>query len=316
MRTWRVGTFSMGLTLLALGVCLLVASLFKFDVTYVMLAWWPFILIVLGAEILLYLFKAKTEKPFLKYDILSIIFIGILGTVGIGFAVLQTTGLMDRAEEMISREHQTFDLPELNYSLNKKVERIVVETGNHPITIEGITSSEIAMFGSYDLHTGKKEGILKKAEDYVSLQQKGETVYVQIKGIPTNFFGDQPQLLATLLVPQNMKLEVNGNYNDITIKPRMLMSNWVIDNASDVSVQLQEESDVLLSVIDAESIRGDEDKWKSTSKKVDGDIASNASREDKMERTSKPKSATYQVGKGTNHLEVLRTSRVSLTNVK
>lgn len=319
MRTWRVGTFSMGATLIMLGICLLVANWFQLDVTYVMVSWWPIILIVLGVEILLYLIKAKSDKPFLKYDFLSIFFVGVLGTIGIAFSVLQTTGLMERAEELISREHHTFDLPALNHSLDKKINRIVVDTGNNPITVEGITSREISMFGSYEMFTGKKETLIKNVEDYVSLQQKGETVYVNIKEAPATFFGDKTTLAATLLVPQNVKLEVNGHYNEVTIKPRKLLSNWLVDRASSVSVQLQEKSDVLLTVADVQSISGEDEKWKTMPIKTDDNQAVGAVDETiDVENLEMPpiKSATYQVGKGTNHLEVLHADHVSLTNVK
>ena len=50
-------------------------------------AWWPVLLIILGAEVLLYLLFSKKEQSFIKYDIFSIFFIGVLGSVGIAFTV-------------------------------------------------------------------------------------------------------------------------------------------------------------------------------------------------------------------------------------
>lgn len=321
MRTWRVGTFSMGATLIMLGIFLLVSQWFGFDMIHVMVSWWPIILIVLGGEILLFLIKSKEDKPFLKYDFLSIIFVGLLGTVGIGFAVLQSTGLIDRAEELMSRENKVFDLPELNYSLDQSVSRIVVDTGNYPITVEGITSSEISMFGTYEVFSGKKEQLVAKPEDYVSVLKKGETVYVKIKGASVHYdsFGDRTSLAATLLVPQHVKLEVNGNYNEITVKPRMLMSNWLIDKASNVSVQLQEKSDLLLSATDVQQIKGNQEKWKfqdnqGRKKQIEKDGEETWSEDDGSD--SRIKSATYQLGKGTNELQLKNIDHVSLTTVK
>lgn len=73
MRTWRVGSISMGTLLLFLGVLLLLSQLAGWDSSHVLAGWWPVLLIVLGAEILVYLFQSKEEKPLLKYDFLSIL---------------------------------------------------------------------------------------------------------------------------------------------------------------------------------------------------------------------------------------------------
>ena len=45
MRTWRVGSFSMGIALLSLGIILLLSHFFSFDLTFVMTAWWPVLLV-------------------------------------------------------------------------------------------------------------------------------------------------------------------------------------------------------------------------------------------------------------------------------
>lgn len=94
MRTWRVGTFSMGLSIIALGCFLLFSVIKGTEVLNSLTAWWPVLLIILGVEILLYLLFSKKEQSFIKYDIFSIFFIGVLGSVGIAFYCLLSTGLL------------------------------------------------------------------------------------------------------------------------------------------------------------------------------------------------------------------------------
>ena len=68
------------------------------------------------------------------------------------------------------------------------------------------------MFGTYRALTGKNEKLISNAEDYVSLQQKGDTLYMNIKDLPSESFGPFDQyghLTATILVPNDVKLEVN-----------------------------------------------------------------------------------------------------------
>src|SRR3954451_19770477 len=137
MRTWRVGTFSMGASLLFLGIFLLLSQLFGLDITRVMIAWWPVILVVLGVEILVFLFLFRKEKSFLKYDFLSILFVGILGTLGIGFALFSSTGMFEKIDDWLNHEEQTMDLPVFEHQLEGDVKRVVVDTGSSPLTIEG-----------------------------------------------------------------------------------------------------------------------------------------------------------------------------------
>jgi hypothetical protein len=111
MRTWRVGTFSMGVSLVFLGLFLFLSRNLGYDLIHVMTAWWPILLVVLGIEILLYFVLSKQEKPVLKYDFLSIFFVGLLGTAGIVLAILSSSGLIGKVEEVMARKELSFELP-------------------------------------------------------------------------------------------------------------------------------------------------------------------------------------------------------------
>ncbi len=149
MRTWRVGTFSMGASLVFLGIFLFLSRFMGFDLAHVMTAWWPVLLIVLGIEILLYLFFSRQEKPVLKYDFVSILFVGLLGMVGIMFVTLSATGIMGKVEEVVSREERSFELPDFSYQLDESVKRVVLRTTVYQTNIEATQESEISMFGTY-----------------------------------------------------------------------------------------------------------------------------------------------------------------------
>lgn len=66
MRTWRVGTFSMGLSIIALGCFLLFSVIKGTEVLDSLTAWWPVLLIILGAEVLLYLLFSKKSNLLLN----------------------------------------------------------------------------------------------------------------------------------------------------------------------------------------------------------------------------------------------------------
>ena len=61
MRQWRVGTFSMGILLLATGILLLYGQLQPYPATEYLLQWWPLIFVLLGLEVLLQAYFNKVE---------------------------------------------------------------------------------------------------------------------------------------------------------------------------------------------------------------------------------------------------------------
>jgi len=297
----------MGASLLLLGIFLLLSQILGYKLLHVMMSWWPIILIVLGIEILVFLLFTKQEKPFLKYDFLSIFFVGILGTVGIGFAIISSTGILEKLDDVLQREERTLELPGFEQKMSDSIKRVVINTDRSPLTIEGSEESDLAIFGTYRALSGKNEELVSKPEDYVSITEKGDTLYVNLKGLPSESVGPfdrSASLSATILIPSNVKLEVNGNDNSITLKPRTLMSDWAVDHVSHLSVQIQNSSDVTVTATGVREIQGDLEKWNITKESEQNGY------EDSI------KQATYQIGKGIHQLQILNSYQVSLHSVQ
>lgn len=295
MRTWRVGTVSMGISLLFLGIFLLLSKFIGLNLSNILMSWWPIILVVLGVEILLYLFFSRSEKPLLKYDFLSIFFVGILGMVGIGFAIMSSVGLNDLVSDAISQEEQTLELPELSQVLNDEIHRVVVDTSDYPFQVETTPSKEVSMFGTYRASVKKGESLVESVEDYVSVRQKGDTLYLQVKKLPTGYgpFNHQyAEIEATLLVPENVKLELVG-YSDLTLKPRAQKSNWFIENASNVELMVGKNSDVVINSKNADELSSDDGQWEP----VGGNSKSNS---------------LFKIGEGTHSIDIAQAYRVSV----
>lgn len=303
MRTWRVGTFSMGASLLLLGIFLLFSRVIGLDLSHVMMSWWPAILVVLGAEILIYLFLSKQEKPFLKYDFLSIFFIGLLGTVGIAFVIFNSTGLLGKVQEVMAREERTSELPGFDYKLDSSVKRVVVRTVDYPLTIEGTSENAVSMFGTYRAQTAKRNKLISKTEDYIYANQKGDTLYLNVKSLPSEMgpFDSYSTIAATILVPKDVTVEIIGNENPITLKPREIMNDWSVNGASSLVVQVGKNSDLKISAAGVQDVQGKDGAWKVTEEKPDA-----------QGNYSGFKNATYQKGEGKHLLSIANTSNVSL----
>ena len=83
MRTWRVGTLTMGFTLLFMGLGLLYAQINEKVVLDLVAKWWPLIFILLGAEVLWQSWQAKKSESKIAYDILGVFIIMILLCFGL-----------------------------------------------------------------------------------------------------------------------------------------------------------------------------------------------------------------------------------------
>ncbi|MGG0717931.1 hypothetical protein ABE096_10135 [Robertmurraya massiliosenegalensis] len=301
MRTWRVGTISMGASLLFLGVFLLLSQFLDLSLMSIMISWWPVILIVLGIEILLYLFVSRNEKPFLKYDFLSIFFVGIIGTVGIGFSIVSSFGLTDIAKDVISSEERTVELPPLNQTIDQNIKRIVLKTDRENLVVEGTKSQEVSMFGTYTATLPKgQDKLISNVKDYVSINKKGDTLYLEVKSLPRGngpFLHYYGNMEATLLIPDHIKFEVIGQNNYVILKPRELSNNWTIENVGEVSLQVEENSDFEISASQVQNLQSEDVEW---------------TEEDK---SNENKNGRMKIGEGTHSIDIKRAHYVNVSLV-
>ena len=78
MRQWRVGSITLGLVLIAIGVGVLISNIYGADWVSEILKWWPLVLIALGIEVLTSFFVSKEQPPTVRYSGFSIFLIIIL----------------------------------------------------------------------------------------------------------------------------------------------------------------------------------------------------------------------------------------------
>ena len=91
MKQWKVGTISLGILLISLGVAWIYSSVAGVDFLTSIFKWWPIVLILLGVEILIFSLLPSNENRRVKIDPLSIVII-ILIIIFLGGAQLVTKG--------------------------------------------------------------------------------------------------------------------------------------------------------------------------------------------------------------------------------
>jgi len=267
MRSWRVGTVSMGSALLLLGVFLLVSTFTGVELNSVLMSWWPVILIILGFEILLFLFFRGKQELNLKYDVFSILFIGFLGTVAVSFAIVSSMGLTEKVSAAITSQEVTDDLPAFDEIISNDIERIVLETNQENLSIEGTNDHNLHIFGTFTQRVStSEESIVNDSTDYVTVVERGDTLFVTVKDLPSGISwqqNDLPSMSTHILIPNNVELEVRSTRSNVNLRPRTISANWGVDGGNSVSLYVSEESDAVIEFIGVEQLLGDHD-WEVT----------------------------------------------------
>lgn len=251
MREWRVGTISMGASLILFGVLLFLSQWQKIDLLQIFFSWWPFILIVLGLEIVVYIIFSKQKTVLIKYDFFSIIFIGVLGTIALGVMFLTFSGIVHEVRSVVHAQEETYDLPPYITSVPSHINRIVIEVGEQPVRLEGTNQNAVQIFGTYRTSRDEISAKIKKAEDYVSVLEAGDTLFVRLKSLPEKkgLFQAVTDSDLLILLPATVNVEFKRKqYSWTTVRPGMLKADWYIDDPGEVVIPLLEESDVRVIV--------------------------------------------------------------------
>lgn len=217
MKKWRVGTLSMGITLIMLGISLLFSLSKGSDAVLDMLNWWPVVLVLLGAELLVHMSLSRKDDPPLRYDIFSILFVGLLCAGGLLFAALSSTGIMAEVKSAVGGMEQSVTLPELRQPIPAGVKAIAVHSGNSQLQIKQGDANEVYLFGTYRQHRVEGQSAIDiTQEDFIAITRSGSTLYIDVKEPPQSSGVYKPYETApvTLVVPASIPVEIAGIYNN------------------------------------------------------------------------------------------------------
>lgn len=203
---WRVGTISMGASLVLLGIVTFM-SMWKgtsaFDVA---LAWWPVIFILLGIEIISYSVLRSHNR--LYYDLVSIFFVGLLSILCVVFAALSSLGLVDELRETMLNKQVTQTIPTRSLAMPKGVDRVIVQgLDYHSVHIDNMDMDEVQVLGQYRASDGFDSA--QYEENAIQFSQAGNIVYVLLSDPPRSFLDDMSsQIAVTVVAPKGVEVEV------------------------------------------------------------------------------------------------------------
>ncbi|QYR19271.1 hypothetical protein KZ483_15095 [Paenibacillus sp. sptzw28] len=210
MRKWRVGTLSMGLSLILLGIILFASQWKGMQAFDAFIAWWPVIFVLLGLEIIVYLFFSGKENSVIQYDFLSLFFVGVICLGCFGFTLLTSIGATEEIRSMLRVTEATKDLPTVKEALGDGVRKVIVQSSNQDIKIDKSADRSVQVFGTFRerIKAGEQPVPLDKNQ-IVSLHSTGDTMYVQIKQLPSKSGIDSyyPWMNVTVVLPRDVQVE-------------------------------------------------------------------------------------------------------------
>lgn len=212
VRRYRVGSLSMGIALIVAGLAVILQTWLDVQTADILWLWWPVIFILLGCEILAYVFFVRNRHVRLQYDVFSILIVGMLGMICLGATVLSTTGLLQEVRHAVSSTEQSASLPDLNVKVDPQVKKVIVQSSRTSgIHLDTTTDKELHVFGSY------RSDRLEEQQSYVAnaVQVKtiGDVMYILVEEPPAKIlYGGRGEIQLTVAVPAGLPSEVRSNY--------------------------------------------------------------------------------------------------------
>lgn len=210
MRTWRVGSLSMGVTLILIGTAL-AASIWQDIEAYEMLLWVaPVVFIMLGAELLLYLKFSGSDRAIVRYDWISVFFVGLIGTASLALALLMSTGIFDELQRDLQTTQRSVFVQPQPLQVPDNINRIVVQSIGG-VDIEETDAREAKLFGQ--VRYWSSEPLIDPDKELMQTTIAGNTLYMIIGTFDRRDGGlvnDAYDSQLTLALPKGIEVERRG----------------------------------------------------------------------------------------------------------
>ena len=221
MRKWRVGTVSMGIMLVAVGLLLLVSELIGLSGAMLILRWWPVILIILGIEILAFIFLSKEDQPKIKFDGLSIfltIFIILVSTGVYATHTFMTSDISNRFFNEVGfyKYESVFDK---SYEIDlANVKRLDIENSHGNVKVEKYEGNSIMIDAVILVKSNAEDTATQIAESIVQISE-GQTATIKTKNegfLLTN--NTQVTVHYFVKVPKRLTYNIKNSFGDIILE--------------------------------------------------------------------------------------------------
>ncbi|MEY8303904.1 hypothetical protein [Anaerosalibacter bizertensis] len=307
MKKRRVGTLSMGIVLIAFGILIFIAQVNSISAINLSIKFWPIILFLIGGEILWYSYKYRDEDVNIKYDVFSVFIVLLIVVINLGIYGIVETGVASKVISTISSESFTFKIPYREIEIGNNIEKIIVEVPRHcKLNMRSEKDNKIIFSGSADIAAENKEKAKEFLNDeYIITKSSGNTLYVSFPdtSIHNNRAGNFSPYKFNLSIPEDKKVEINGEGDSLDLTLDSMKNDWVIDNISNVKIRLGKNMDTKLEalVYGVEALGGNV-KWETAN-------AENSEEVDKIK-------GKLVYGEGNNSIYILTSGEVEVNTLR
>jgi len=253
VRRWRVGTLSLGVLLILLGIIMLAAQFKQAVIFDMLITWWPLILVLIGAEILVHVYTAKEPEPKVKYDGFSIFIIMVIVFFSIGIYAVTATGVLERISWMVQSSSFPVEIPAERIDMGENVEKIVISAPAGNLDIRKSGDGEVIHFGEAIVKAADTdEAKMLTERNRAVTHLEGNTLFVRFLSDtwPGDFKPGIREIRHTILLPTDLDVEIGGpTYFNLNIDGEALQRDWLIKGRGRINVTVNKGSDL---VIDAQ----------------------------------------------------------------
>jgi hypothetical protein len=224
MRQWRVGTLSMGILLIGVGIALLLEKVNGIGTAALIFRWWPVVLILLGCEILGYAYFSNQESPKIKYDGLSIFIVIII-------IMFSCSSYMATNFHITNGRNNFFDVFSGAYKYESNFSKKITIDPKEKTKLDIINS-----YGNIDLQKSNTNNIevladikiMNNDEKYSKLISdrivritQGEVI--KIESTASDYVNDKTKIKNievnfTIKIPKNINVNTENEYGDISAR--------------------------------------------------------------------------------------------------
>ena len=262
MRRWRVGTVSIGILLIVLGVVMLAAQLKQKAILDMLLTWWPLVLVLIGGEILDYVYTAKEPEPRIKYDAFSMFLVFVILFCSICAYAITASGAVERFTRMADSRVMELEIPVQGMTVDGAIRRIVVFASGGKLDIKKSSTAEAVSFGQAAIYAADRqeaEDLLKQIQ--TGIHREGDTLFIQYlsPAWQGNYKPYVSTLRHTLLLPAGIDVEISGSgHYQLAIESQAIDQNWFIKGTGEIDVTVGTSTELAIDVLikDSYQLRG------------------------------------------------------------
>ncbi len=256
----RIGTLTAGVFLVITGVLLLVHLVTGSSLPRIFIEVWPVILIALGAEIIFGLSTTRDAK--LRYDVISMLVLFIVGTSAVGLYALQTSGILDVIKNATHYSTYNVELERKTIQVTAGLDRVILENGFQDIRVRVAKSDAVEIRGNVNLMAvSQNEARRMVANDKgYSIRRQDDSLIIETHRFQSKKWflpGRIQESPLEITVPANLALEIDSSMGNVTMTANRVEKDWFIKNSGgSLDIVLPEKIDAHITV-EANQLLGD-----------------------------------------------------------